>query len=67
MVDYTVRLRHEMPYLLKGLYSQVSLRYQDNFQRIITEQTAIPTYSVRRSQIDPNQLEFLEGPGGRLI
>jgi TonB-linked SusC/RagA family outer membrane protein len=64
MIDYTVRLRHEMPYLLKGLYSQVSIRYQDNFQRIITEQTAIPTYSVRRSQTDPNQLEFFGGTRG---
>ena len=64
MIDYTVRLRHEMPYLLKGLHAQVSLRYQDNYQRSVTEQTAIPTYSVRRSQTDPNQLEFFGGTRG---
>lgn len=64
MIDYTVRLRHEMPYLLKGLYVQASLRYQDNYRRSVTEQTAIPTYSVRRSQTNPNEFEFFGGTRG---
>lgn len=64
MVDYTMRLRHEMPYLLKGLSAQASLRYLENYGRSISEQTAIPTYSARRSQTDPNQLEFFGGTRG---
>lgn len=64
LIDYTFRLKHEMPYLLKGLYAQASLRYQENFDRIITQTSAIPTYSVRRSQTDPNQLEFFGGTYG---
>jgi TonB-linked SusC/RagA family outer membrane protein len=60
-IDYTFKLKHEMSYLLKGLSAQASLRYQDNFRKTIVEQTAIPVYSVRRSQTNPNELEFFGG------
>lgn len=64
LIDYTLRLKHEMPYVIKGLNAQASLRYQENFIRTITETTAIPTYTVRRSQTDPNELEFFGGTYG---
>jgi TonB-linked SusC/RagA family outer membrane protein len=64
LVDYTIRLKHDMPYLVKGLYAQASFRYQENFNRVITQTTAIPTYTVRRSQVDPNVYEFFGGGYG---
>jgi TonB-linked SusC/RagA family outer membrane protein len=64
LVDYTIRLKHEMPYLLKGLSAQASIRYQDRFNRSVTERRAIPTYSMRRSQLNPNELEFFGGTRG---
>lgn len=64
LVDYTIRLKHDMPYLLKGLYAQASLRYQENFNRTIIQSTAIPTYTVRRSQTNPNEFEYFGGTYG---
>ena len=63
-VDVTMRLRHDMSYLLKGLYAQASVRYQENFTRTVIQSFAIPSYTVRRSQTDPNVYEYFGGTVG---
>lgn len=63
-VDVTMRLRHDMSYLLKGLQAQASLRYQENASKTVVQSFAIPTYTVRRSQTDPNQYEYFGGTWG---
>lgn len=63
-VDVTMRLRHDMPYLLKGLYAQASFRYQENFSRTVVQSFDIPQYNVRRSQTDPNVFEYFGGTVG---
>jgi len=63
-VDVTLRLRHDLSWLLKGLDIQASVRYQENFSRVVVQSFAIPTYTVRRSQSNPNELEFFGGTVG---
>lgn len=63
-VDVTMRLRHDMSYLLKGLDLQTSLRYQENYSKVVVQSFAIPTYTVRRSLTNPNELEFFGGTVG---
>lgn len=60
-LDNAFRLVHKMPYLLQGLEMQANLRFQDNYTRVIQTQTRVPSYTVRRSQTDPNILEFFGG------
>ncbi len=63
-VDATMRLRHDMPYLLKGLHVQASVRYQENFSKSVTQSFAIPSYNVRRNMTNPNELDFFGGTVG---
>ena len=63
-VDVTLRLRHDMSYLLKGLDVQASVRYQENYSKVAVQSFAIPAYTVRRSLTNPNDLEFFGGTVG---
>lgn len=63
-IDVTMRLRHDLSYLLKGLDIQTSLRYQENYTKVAIQSFAIPQYTVRRSLTDPNNLEFFGGTVG---
>ena len=64
LLDNTIRLKHVMPYLLKGLSVQASLNYQDNYNRYVVRQYSIPTYTVRRSLENPLVLEYFGGGMG---
>ncbi len=63
-VDVTMRLRHDLSYLLKGLDIQASVRYQENYSKVAVRSFAIPRYTVRRSLTNPNELEFFGGTVG---
>ena len=63
-VDVSMRLRHDMSYLLKGLDFQTSVRYQENYSKVAIQSYAIPQYTVRRSLTNPNELEFFGGTVG---
>ena len=64
LLDNTIRLKHEMPYLLKGLSVQGTLNYQDNYNRYVTMRRSIPSYSVRRSDENPFVYEYFGGGMG---
>ena len=67
LLDNTIRIEHDMDYLLPNLKIHATASYQDDYNRYTQLSTNLPTYSVRRSEADPNVLEFfssyLEGPG----
>ena len=63
-VDVTMKLRHDMSYLLKGLDVQASVRYQENASKVAVQSFAIPQYTVRRSQSNPNEYEYFGGTVG---
>lgn len=60
-VDVSMRLRHDLSYLVKGLDFQTSIRYQENYSKASVRSFAIPQYTVRRSLYNPNELEFFGG------
>ncbi len=62
--DISLRLRHDMSYLLKGLDFQTSMRYQENYSKVVVQSYAIPSYTVRRSLTNPNELEYFGGETG---
>ena len=63
-VDVAMRLRHDLSYLVKGLDLQASVRYQENYSKVTVQSYAIPSYTVRRSLTNPNNLEFFGGTVG---
>lgn len=63
-VDVSMRLRHDLSYLVKGLDIQASLRYQENYSKVAVRSYSIPAYTVRRSLTNPNELEFFGGTVG---
>ena len=60
-IDAAIRLRHDMSYLLEGLDIQASVRYQENATKTVVQSFAIPLYTVRRNQINPNEFEYFGG------
>ena len=61
LLSSTLKLDHQMSYLLPGLSFKASLNYQDNYNRYVTLSPSLPSYSVRRNPEDPNKLEFFGG------
>jgi len=64
LLNNTIRIKHVMPYFLRGLSVQASVDYQDNYNRYVTRRPSLPTYTVRRSPNDPNILEYFGGSMG---
>jgi TonB-linked SusC/RagA family outer membrane protein len=64
LLDNLIKVNHKMDYLVKGLKSNVSLSYQDNYNRYVTYSPSIPSYTVQRSITDPNNLQFFGGSMG---
>ena len=60
-VDNAFKIVHKMPYLVKGLELHTNLRFQDNYTKVIESRVYVPSYTVRRSEADPNILEFFGG------
>lgn len=63
-IDVTMRLRHDLSWLVKGLDAQASVRYQENATRTVVQSFAIPQYTVRRNQENPNEFEYFGGAVG---
>ncbi len=64
LLDNSVRVDHTMDYLIKGLKAHGTVSYQDNYNRYVNYKPSIPSYSVRRSDADPNVYEFFGGSLG---
>jgi len=64
LLDNSVKVNHQMDYLLKGLRSHATVSYQDNYNRYVTVVPSLPSYTVQRSAADPNVLEFFGGSMG---
>lgn len=61
LLNGTLKLRHQFNYLLDGLSLQASINYQDNYNKYVTVSPSIPSYQVRRSADNPNELEYFGG------
>lgn len=64
LLDNTIKLEHQMDYLVEGLRIYGTVNYQDNYNRIVRHRPSIPTYTVQRNPNDPTQLDFFGGGMG---
>jgi len=64
LLSSSIRVNHNMDYLLKGLKAHTTVSYQDNYNRYATYSPSIPSYSVQRSAENPNELQFFGGSMG---
>lgn len=62
--DVSMKLRHDMSYLLEGLDVQATVRYQESYSKVAVQSYAIPSYTVRRNLSDPNQYDYFGGTVG---
>lgn len=60
----SIVIRHTMDYLTKGLSLRGTINYDDNYIKTTTFVPSLPTYHVRRSPGNPNELEFTGGELG---
>ena len=66
LLDATIKVEHELDYLLKNLKIRGTVSYQDNYNRTTQINPSLPVYSVQRNPINPNDLDFFGGGLGQV-
>ena len=61
LLDNSIKIRHTMDYLTKGLSIHGTVSYQDNYTKYVGYLPSLPAYSVQRNLQNPNNLEFFGG------
>jgi len=64
LLDGSIKLNHQMDYLLKGLNAHAMVSYQDNYNRLIKWNPSIPAYTIQRNADDPNKYDYFGGSVG---
>ncbi|MDR0542794.1 MAG: TonB-dependent receptor [Dysgonamonadaceae bacterium] len=64
LLNTTIKIEHELDYLLKNLTLRGTVNYQDNYNRVTRINPSLPAYSVQRNIDNPNILEFFGGSIG---
>lgn len=64
LLDNSIKLNHEMDYLLKGLNLHATVSYQGNYNRYVKYTPSIPSYTIQRNADDPNVFDFFGGSMG---
>ena len=65
LLNSTIKVEHELDYLLKNLKLRGTVNYQDNYNRVTRMNPAFPSYTVQRNIDNPNILEFFGGSIGQ--
>lgn len=65
IVSGSIKLKHTMDYLTKGLSAHALVSYDDRYTKGIYSHNWIPGYSVGRNPADPSQLVFSGGTLGQ--
>jgi TonB-linked SusC/RagA family outer membrane protein len=61
LLTTSVKIKHDMDYLLKGLSIRGTANYDDSYNKYITISSPLPDYTVRRNPANPNDLQFYGG------
>lgn len=61
LLDNSIRIKHTMDYLTKGLSIHGTVSYQDNYTKYVGYMPSLPSYSVERNLENPNKLDFFGG------
>lgn len=60
----SIRTTHTMDYLTKGLSVHATAAYDDNYNKVVTYNPALPSYTIRRNPTNPNDFDFYGGAIG---
>lgn len=61
LLTASIKIKHEMNYLLKGLSIRGTANYDDSYNKYITISSPLPSYTVRRNPTNLNELQFFGG------
>lgn len=61
LLDNSIKVAHQMDYLLPNLNAHALVSYQDNYNRFVSYSPSLPSYHVQRNPEDPNVLDFFGG------
>lgn len=64
LLDNTIKINHKMDYLLENLRVHATVNYQDDYSKYTMLKTNLPSYSARRNEIDPTQIDFFASERG---
>ena len=64
LLDASVKIEHELDYLLKNLKLRGTVSYQDNYNRITQITPSLPIYTVQRNLDNPNVFDYFGGSIG---
>ena len=64
LLDTSIKLEHELDYLLKNLKLTGTVSYQDNYNRVTQINPSLPVYTVQRNLDNPNILNYFGGAIG---
>ena len=65
LLDASIKLEHELDYLLKNLKLRGTVSYQDNYNRATRINPSLPVYTVQRNLNNPIALDFYGGSIGQ--
>lgn len=64
LLSNSIRATHTMDYLTKGLSIHATAAYDDNYNKVVTYNPAVPVYTIRRNATNPNNYDFYGGAIG---
>jgi len=64
LLDTSIKLEHELDYILKNLKLTGTVSYQDNYNRVTQINPSLPVYTVQRNLANPNILDYFGGSIG---
>jgi TonB-linked SusC/RagA family outer membrane protein len=64
LLTSSIRVTHTMDYLTKGLSVHATGAYDDNYNKSVIYNPALPVYTIRRNAANPNNYDFYGGAIG---
>ena len=64
LLDNTLRLNHDLSYILPNLKAHVAMSYQDNYNRYVSYSPSLPSYTIQRQARNPLEYDFFGGATG---
>ncbi len=65
LLSSAIKINHQMDYLTKGLSVRGTVAYDDSYTNYIAINSSVPSYTVRRDPLNPNNLDFFGGAIGQ--
>jgi len=64
LLSSSVTVTHTMDYLTKGLSIHGTASYDDEYNKVVLYDPSLPSYSIRRDPVNPNNYDYFGGAVG---